>query len=196
MVVCVHGVGATSATWRHQVTALAEAGCEVVTWDLRGHGRSTGFEVFSRDAALRDLASVAPDGAVLVGHSLGGYLALAHALRRPGSVAALALLATGPGYRDVAAREEWNAWVRDAIPGPEAGIALQPDSFVIDNLASIDVPVVLAVGERDRRYHPGMRHLERVVRAELVVVPGAGHHLHETAPEVVNGLLLSLCAKV
>ena len=40
---------------------------------------------------------------MLVGHSLGGYLSLAHTLDHPDDVAALVLIATGPGFRRAAA---------------------------------------------------------------------------------------------
>ena len=66
---------------------------------------------YTRDAALADLDDVLAtiDGpAVLVGHSLGGYLALAHAATRPGATAGIVVLNTGPGFRDPEKREGWN----------------------------------------------------------------------------------------
>lgn len=201
-VVCTHGLGATSATWHAQVPALARTH-EVVTWDLRGHGRSrvpAGARC-DRAAAAADLAHVAGhEPAVYVGHSLGGYLSLVHAIRYPERVAGLALIATGPGFRDSERRERWNAGLsrvaRDlGVPPAVATMAAQPDAVVIDRLGEIDVPAIVVVGSADRRYHVGSAYLARRLHADLLVVDGAGHHPHETHPEPVNRAVAELCAR-
>jgi pimeloyl-ACP methyl ester carboxylesterase len=109
-----HGYGATSAMFAPNVAALA-VGHRVVTWDLRGHGRSaypTDPADYSAANALADmaalLAELGADRAVLGGHSLGGYLSLDFALTFPERVTALVLIGTGPGYRNDAARDGWN----------------------------------------------------------------------------------------
>src|SRR5258705_1449279 len=57
-VVFTHGFGRTGDTWARQAEALA-GDHHVVTWDLRGHGRS---EMppgpYTREDALADLAAV------------------------------------------------------------------------------------------------------------------------------------------
>jgi pimeloyl-ACP methyl ester carboxylesterase len=121
---------------------------------------------------------------VLVGHSLGGYLSLAHTLDHPDDVAGLVLVATGPGFRKAEAREEWNASVRaaagkmDQAAGVEE-ISLHVDSHVIDPLADIACPVLVLLGERDRRFAASAALFERDldVRA-TVVVPDQGHMVH------------------
>ena len=45
-------------------------------------------------------ASTLDGPAVLVGHSLGGYLSLAHAATRPGVARGIVVLNTGPGFRN------------------------------------------------------------------------------------------------
>ena len=78
----------------------------VIAVDLPGHGDSPcpdDPDAFTRDAALADIDEIletldAP--AVLVGHSLGGYLALAHAPTRPNIARGIVVLNTGPGFRD------------------------------------------------------------------------------------------------
>ena len=83
----------------------------VVAVDLPGHGESPcpdDPEAFTRDAALDDLDAVLAelDGpAILVGHSLGGYLALAHAATRLGTARGIVVLNTGPGFRDPVKRD-------------------------------------------------------------------------------------------
>ena len=125
--------------------------------------------------------------AVLVGHSLGGYFSLAHTLDHPDDVVALVLIATGPGFRNPEAREEWNASVTAAVgkmglaPGAEE-LSLHVDSHVIDHLAEITCPVLVLLGERDRRFAASAGLFERDldVRATLVV-PDQGHMVHVKA---------------
>lgn len=198
--VLTHGGGDDSSTWAEQVPHLARR-WRVTTWDLRGHGRSDrpeGVEHYDRSAALDDLRRVlALAGvdrerpAVLVGHSLGGYLSLATAILHPELVRALVLVATGPGFRDPAARQRWNDGIAALAPRmglrPDvARLAEQPDAFVIDRLAEVSCPTLVIVGSEDARYHAGCRYLERVLRAELVMVPGGGHHVHATHAAIVN----------
>ncbi|AXH98198.1 alpha/beta fold hydrolase [Ornithinimicrobium avium] len=71
-------------------------GLEVVAVDLPGHGSRVG-EPFTTDAAV-DVIADAVEGVargrrvVLVGHSLGGYMATVYAARRPGHLAGLVLV--------------------------------------------------------------------------------------------------------
>ena len=80
--VLLHGAGANAHWWDHVGPALAEAG-RVVALDFRGHGDSHHPGHLETGAFGVDLAALlahlgAPD-AVLVGHSLGAHVALAHA---------------------------------------------------------------------------------------------------------------------
>lgn len=104
-VVLVHGAFEHSGRYAHVGARLALRGHTVIAMDLRGHGLSGGARMYVErfDAYLDDLddllraidrRGVAPTGAfVLLGHSMGGLVALAHALRRPPSLAGLALSA-------------------------------------------------------------------------------------------------------
>lgn len=194
-VVCTHGVGDDSSTWSEVVVRLAENGHRVTSWDLRGHGQSTGFDDFSRDAALADLASIgeaAGPRVILVGHSLGGYLSLALAITQPSLVRGLVLVATGPGYRNDEAREQWNQWLRDNFEPHKAQLGAQPDSLVIDRLDEVKAPARLVVGTNDKRYHAGMEYLGKKLGTEVVMVEGARHHLQQSHPEVVVDLVKQL----
>ena len=198
-VVATHGVGSSSATWEHQRPVLEVAGHDVATWDLRGHGDNRGpYDSYTRDDALADLSSLVGERpSVLLGHSLGGYLSLALAITRPDVVRGLALVATGPGFRDPAAREQWNEYISTATgAGPEVGIGLQPDALVIDGLRSIGVPVLLVVGERDTRYHAGMAYMAKVFDTEVVIIPGAGHHVHRSHADEINPRLVEFIAGI
>jgi len=113
-----HGYSATSYMWRGQAAALADV-CQVVTWDIRGHGRSDSPAdptAYSETLTLEDMAAildaVGADRAAVGGLSLGGYLSLAFHVEHPERVASLLLFDTGPGYRDTNARAGWNEMAR------------------------------------------------------------------------------------
>ena len=165
----------------------------VTTWDLRGHGASAAAPPgeYTRAHALGDLAAVldlAGRPAVLMGHSLGGFLSLAHAVDHPEDVAGLVLVATGPGFRKVEAREQWNESVRaaaagmDLPPGVEE-ISMHHDAHVIDHLAEVQVPVLVLLGERDTRFAASAALFQRDLDVhESVVVADMGHMVHVKAP--------------
>lgn len=109
--VFLHGGGGWSEHWQLQLPSCA-AFTRVLACDLRGHGRSAAppgryaIETFVDDlhALLTQLAIVRP---ILVGHSLGGTIALRYAFDYPEAVAGLvvmdagcqAALTTREGYR-------------------------------------------------------------------------------------------------
>jgi pimeloyl-ACP methyl ester carboxylesterase len=198
-VVFTHGFGRTAATWARQADALA-ADHHVVVWSLRGHGRSEiPSGLYSREDALADLSAVvdvaaAESGgpALLVGHSLGGYLSLAYTLARPETVKGLALLSTGPGFRNPDSREQYNRGIAKVaaaseLPENVSYVAQQKDSMVIDRLGEITCPAVLICGADDRPVYVAVgRYLaERLASATLVEIEGAGHEPHLDRPDEV-----------
>lgn len=194
-VVCTHGFADDSHTFDALVSHLADSH-RVAVWDLPGHGASpVPAEPATRASALdgleRAIGAVAPGPVVLVGHSLGGYLSMCRAVMQPHDVAALVLISTGPGFRDPDKRAAWNETMASyalerGVPALTAGLGHQPDSLVLDNLASITAPALLIVGSHDRTYHRGNELLESSLpHARLVIVEGARHFPHQThAPEV------------
>ena len=109
-IVMIHGLGMSATTWDAVAERLADRH-DVLAVDLPGHGESPSPEdpaAYTRDAALADLDDVLAtldELPVLVGHSLGGYLALAHAATRPDASRGIVVLNTGPGFRDPEKRE-------------------------------------------------------------------------------------------
>lgn len=209
-IILTHGMAVSSATWAAQVEFLAKDHT-VITWDLRGHGRSErpeGIAAYTRDNVLADLdeivQSLDPKAGppILVGHSLGGYTSLAFALTRPDSVRALVLLSTGPGYRDDAARAKWNVMITHEdspldIPAHVLHIGTQHDALVIDGLPDIKAPTLLIVGERDRHYHGGVSYMERkLVNARSVTISGAGHNPQESHAREVNAAIEEFLAEL
>lgn len=92
-IVFVHGTRATRAFWAPQQARLGDA-YRTIAIDLPGHGTRAG-EPFTLDAAADVVAEVidreAGGRAVVVGLSLGGYVALALAARSPERVRGLGL---------------------------------------------------------------------------------------------------------
>ena len=190
-IVLLHGLGKTAHTWDAVAERIADR-FTIIAIDLPGHGDSPcpdDADVFTRDAALADLDEVlaSVEGrAVLVGHSLGGYLALAHAATRPASTRGIVILNTGPGFRDPKKREAWNERSqrnahRFGLPERVAALNLQDDSVVMDREADIATPTLILAGGDDLPEYAGAgQYLERKMpNARLVVLEGGGHSMHE-----------------
>ncbi|HVW35174.1 MAG TPA: alpha/beta hydrolase, partial [Acidimicrobiia bacterium] len=197
--VFTHGFARDARAWDHQVADLSRDHF-VLTWDLRGHRHSPAPSGdYAREAALADLRSLVEmamaDGrgpAVLVGHSLGGYLSLAYTLGAPETVAGLVLLSTGPGFRNPDSMVSYNTGIGKmaaaaGIPANAAEVAVHRDSMVIDRLAEITCPVVMVSGVDDLPiYRTGVTYLsQRLPSATLVEIEGAAHEPHLDRPDEV-----------
>ena len=134
---------------------------------------------------------------VLIGHSLGGYLSLAAAIQYPRLVKALVLIATGPGFRDEAAREQWNRFALSMDIGADAHpaarqLGVHGDATVIDALGSIQVPTLVIVGSEDRRFLAAKDYLvSKIPHASGLVIAGARHNVHTTHSAAVARAMLS-----
>jgi len=106
-ILLLHGVGGGAWSWRPQRAALA-ASHRLYVWEARGHGAASrvddaGLADYYVDArqALDAVAAGTGRPAILVGHSMGGLLAIALACDVPASVRGLFLV--DPVYADGAA---------------------------------------------------------------------------------------------
>lgn len=102
-IVLVNGYAATSEDWDPSFVAALEASFEVVRPDNRGLGGSELGDpaAVTIDAMAADVEAVLDalgiDRVPVVGWSMGGFIAQQLAVRSPGRVTALVLLATDPG---------------------------------------------------------------------------------------------------
>ncbi len=103
----IQGVGVQGEGWQPQTDALASH-FTCISFDNRGMGQSEwtnqgelSVELMAKDA-LAVLHHAGYQRASIVGHSLGGTIALAMALQSPESIQSLALLCTFPSGRLVA----------------------------------------------------------------------------------------------
>lgn len=101
-VVLLHGTGGTSRTWDGIAETLA-ADRLVCAVDLRGHGDSDHSNCYSIRAMADDIAALLPrlkdEPVDLVGHSLGGLVALRVAAEHPGMLRRLILEDVGMPHR-------------------------------------------------------------------------------------------------
>ncbi|ODU04514.1 MAG: alpha/beta hydrolase [Pseudonocardia sp. SCN 72-86] len=226
-----HGYGGTAEMWDRQVEALAGR-CRLITWEMRGHARSdspTDPAAYSEAAAVADMAALLDacdaDDAVIAGLALGGYLSLAFRLAHPRRTRALVLVGTGPGYRNDAARDAWNAtadsiadaldtdgldalekiaWGRHPLHRSAAGLALasrgmlrQEDGHIMESLPAVDVPTLVVVGARDTDFLvPSAYMARKIPDATLVEIADADHGCNMDAPEDFNRSLLDFLARV
>jgi 3-oxoadipate enol-lactonase len=112
-VVLLHGIGGGAGLWQPTLPSLA--GHRVLAWDMPGYGASAplgeaGFPALA-SALARMLDAAEVERADLVGHSIGGMVALEAALTWPDRVRSLVLYASPPAFggRNPAFREAFLA---------------------------------------------------------------------------------------
>lgn len=198
-VVLVHGFADDSTVWDATADDL-RADCTCTAADLPAHGRSptpTEATAYEREALLASIDAVLDRAgpAVYVGHSLGGYLGLAHAITRPAVLQGLVLVATGPGFRDAASMQDWNDQVhltmpRLDLPRVAATASLHTDSMVIDRLSEVAIPVGLIVGSRDEAFVGANDYMERkLADVRRRTIADGRHRLMRTHPAEIADLV-------
>jgi pimeloyl-ACP methyl ester carboxylesterase len=95
----IHGMAGSLDTWRSVIGPLAR-GATVLAVDLPGHGNSSlgggDYSLGSLAAGLRDvLMALGHDRATLVGHSLGGGIAMQFSYQFPEMIERLVLVSSG-----------------------------------------------------------------------------------------------------
>ncbi len=107
VLVLVHGITSTSATWEKVLPALAER-FTVIAPDLLGHGESAkprgDYSLGAYASGIRDLLiALGHERATFVGHSLGGGVAMQLAYQFPEHCERLVLVSSGGLGRDISA---------------------------------------------------------------------------------------------
>lgn len=74
-IVLLHGLGSTADIWKGLIQGLGDR--RWIAIDLPGHGGSKPLDGYSPERLALSIARQVPSGAVLLGHSLGGVVALA-----------------------------------------------------------------------------------------------------------------------
>jgi pimeloyl-ACP methyl ester carboxylesterase len=198
-IIFTHGWTDNRNAWDGVISNLDnEARC--IAWSIRGHGNSFAPPPgqYTRNHTLSDLKKVvekSEGNVILAGHSLGGYLSLAHCLLHPDDVAALILVGAGPGFRKQESIDQWNSSVIESaqkldLPEGSEATALHTDAWVIDSLNQITVPTLVIVGEHDKRFRVSMSVFEKYLNVKSsIVIEDAGHSVHRKKPsEVADGI--------
>jgi pimeloyl-ACP methyl ester carboxylesterase len=121
-VVCIHGLGATKASFFDTAAALTRAGYRVHALDLPGFGGSSKPVAapysarWFADTVVEVMDTLDIGRAHLVGNSMGGRVAIEVGLRAPERVAGLALLAPAVAF----VKRDWHPIVR--LLRPELGL--------------------------------------------------------------------------
>jgi len=232
--VFLHYFGGSSCAWTEVIEKLA-TDYHCVAPDLRGFGAS---DALPENCAVKDYADDAVDlisiltleNYVLIGHSMGGKIALALAARKPKNLQSLILLAPSPptpepineDEREKQLASHGNRCVATDTVCQAAGGQLSGEIFaraINDNLRTsrsawkwwlekgsrenissevgqINVPVLVAAGERDKAITPKLLKREiarRIENARLIVVPEVKHLLPLEAPEKIAELIRKHC---
>src|SRR5690349_9982742 len=131
LLVLIHGITSSSASWEAVLPELAEH-FTVVAPDLLGHGQSDkpagDYSLGSHACLVRDLMlALGHEHATVVGHSLGGSVAMQVAYQFPDLVGRLVLVASGGLGREV------SLFLRAVtLPGAELVLPLIASRPVLD----------------------------------------------------------------
>ncbi len=100
--VFLHGIGGRAWGWQDALEHFAGQGWHALAWDMPGYGDSPAIDGLDfdhlADALEALLAHAQVPRSVLIGHSLGGMVALQAWVRHPQRVAGLVLAGSSPAF--------------------------------------------------------------------------------------------------
>ncbi len=224
---CLHGLLDTLEVWSRLEPELAAHG-RLVLVDQRAHGESDAPPgPYRREELAADviglLDALEIQRAVLVGHSMGGIVAMTTALSAPERVEALVLLGTASQcservagwYEEIAhagetqglpglARKVFGSRSSREVRGDAAGIAHLTrtlrslwDDPLTPELRRIDCPVLLVVGEQDPMGPKASSLIaDALPDSTLRVLPGVGHWSHVESPDEVGEALRTFSTRM
>ncbi len=207
-VLLLHALASSSASWDTVAAELATRGRRTIAVDLRGHGRSSAATGYAMEDFWPELVALLDhlgcERADVIGHSLGGQVALRLAARRPERVGRLILeepalpredgepagVAPGSGWRRLAkllgvARLArvllFNRFDRRVLR-PVLGYVRGTDPGFPALLAAVRKPTLVLAAHADGgtcRY----RRLASILGTAQFEALGNSHHLHREHPQ-------------
>jgi pimeloyl-ACP methyl ester carboxylesterase len=190
--VLLHALGQDSGTWE-EVRPAFEERFFVVAVDGRGHGASARPRAYSFDLMRADVVGLLDalplDRVTLVGHSMGGGVALRIAEEHPGRVARLVLEDVAPPYPrtgfdvgdppDDADQLPFDWPVVPAVIGE----VNDPDPSWWDLLDRITAPTLFVAGGPESHIDQTKiaEAAARIADATVITIP-TGHRVHEPRP--------------
>jgi abhydrolase domain-containing protein 14 len=153
-----------AATWEEigTLTKLADAGYRVVALDLPGFGKSKAGDIEPVEVIRAAISQKAPNGAILLGPSMGGRIALEFTLANQDLVSGLILV---------------------------GAVGIQENK---ERLKDISLPCLAIWGEADSISPLANGHLlqQGIKDAELTVIQGAAHPCYLDQPDEWHRILL------
>ncbi len=201
------GLGATAAEWEAVTTALGVTRT-VVWYELPGHGNRNALpEPASIGALAADLATrliaTAAAPVTLIGHSLGGVIALSAAIAYPERCRALVLIGTTPEAAPPEEREQMRRLAGHLLGAGDSSRAAvarayaeRPDQTGL--LEGLTVPALIVAGELDGWHAQRGAELLHgwMPNSRLVRIAGAGHHPHREQPGALLAAMLAFLQEV
>ncbi|HEY6894300.1 MAG TPA: alpha/beta fold hydrolase [Rhodanobacteraceae bacterium] len=210
-VVLIHGLGGSSDWWRKNVDTFA---AQYAVYAVEINKLNLRFDEIASllarwiDASLREPVH-------LVGHSMGGHIAVHLATLRPDLVRSLVLVSsTGVPFRIAPAEHIANLFfprglfgffrvmLRDAFRAGPTAMSLAFGRILLSDarprLRALAMPVLLVWGDRDPLVPLGYAKtmLQLIPNARLEVVPGASHIAMWENPGVFNRAVLTFLSNV
>ena len=125
----IHGITSSARGWWRLGAEMARAGYEVMAPDLRGHGDSPAGADYKLDSYASDVLALGSDWDVVLGHSLGGAIAL------------------------VAQSTDQHFARRMVLEDPLLRLT-DPEGFIADYTRPFEDPSAAAVLDQNPRWHP------------------------------------------
>jgi len=95
----LHGLGGGHAAWDRQVEHFGHLGYRCIAWDQPGYGGTPSVEPYTLQTVTGVLMRrIGTDRVVLIGQSMGGFVAQEMYARFPDRIAALVLAFTSPAF--------------------------------------------------------------------------------------------------
>lgn len=199
--ILLHGGGAASRTWKHQISGLGDR-FHLVAPDLPGFGRSPGpVSIDGSAKAVADLIErYAP--VYLCGYSMGAFVAAQVAAERPEGIRRLVLC--GANIKPAAVgqrhmrffRSRYGWWLMKAVSDLPTRAALleMVDQVELTDLSGflprIQAPTLVLCGRRDRACSADAHPIaDAIPNATALVVPHTGHSLPVTHAKAFNAIV-------
>lgn len=219
----LHGWGSNSLKWQKVADILSRKGFKVIVPDLPGFGKDNELNsAWGLDDYVvfveKFVSEIGIEKFILAGHSFGGGIGVKYAIRNPGKVEKLFLLAAACIRRDDFKKRSFRIFskifkVFSFIPGLRkafyrfivrrsdyqyAGGALKGTYLKIvkedlsDLLGKVKNETVLIWGDKDEAVplSEGKEINEKMPGSKLVVIKGADHNFHQKMPDILAAKIL------
>jgi 3-oxoadipate enol-lactonase len=201
----IHGLGSSTRDWERQVAFFSRR-YEVITFDVRGHGKSDkppgpySVRLFAADTAAL-IKSLGIDRVHVVGISMGGMIALQLAIDAPNLVRSLVIVNSGPEFVTRTFKEHLGTLQRLFIVrvlgmgkmGEVLGKRLFPKP---ERLGEIGCPVLVVAADQD--YTPVSfkeAYAAKLPYAELAIISESRHLTPIDKPEQFNEVVMTFLSK-